>query len=705
MKKTFRFLCFAFVLSLALGNILPGNRSYAFTEEEESYIQEARAALQTLLQEQPVMALVYLTDRYSVRSTPDAEGAEVISVSSGQQVLIRDVVLTQEYEPWVQVQLYSQDTEYTGYVERRFLACTDERFLEWEMLYGMNPYSMLMTVEEGGNAVNGVADFPESYRGALEALAAAHPNWIFVRYDTNLDWSTVVENELVGGRSLIPASFPAYMQNGLYSKSWAYASEDTLEYYLDPRNWLTESGIFQFEQLTYNASYQTQEGIQNFLSGSFMQGNLPDEGVTYASVFYDTGVALKVSPIHLACRVYQEQGKNGTSPLISGKYPGYEGYYNYYNIGASGSTDEQVFVSGLEKAKKEGWNTVRASLAGGAQFVSKSYILRGQDTLYLQKFDVDSSYDGLYWHQYMQNICAPSSEGSNIRKLYAEAGALDNPFMFRIPVYNNMPETSCPKPVQSFDIVLTPPEGYGDPNVYLDGVAYEADVKNGNYVITAPDGSARTAVMYQYNESGVPTGMNVWLLDYDKTVYKTTEVPELRDLLTYHGFSIRITGRSGIRYKTGLAVENRQKLLSDGIQGYTLKEYGTLIMNNANRDTYPMVLGGQKVSRGVSYGTDNNGQHVDTIYEKVDGRYRYTAVFVGLPVEQYKTEFAFRGYITLTKDGQDITLYGPVMAKSIYGLSRQLLDMGVYPEGSETASFLQQLVNDADALGQSSGDN
>ena len=45
------------------------------------------------------------------------------------------------------------------------------------------------------------------------------------------------------------------------------------------------------------------------------------------------------------------------------------------------------------------------------------------------------------------------------------------------------------------------------------------------------------------------------------------------------------------------------------------------------------------------------------------------------------------------------------MAKSIYGLSRQLLDMGVYPEGSETASFLQQLVNDADALGQSSGDN
>ena len=84
---------------------------------------------------------------------------------------------------------------------------------------------------------------------------------------------------------------------------------------------------------------------------------------------------------------------------------------------------------------------------GGAEFISKSYILRGQDTLYLQKFDVDSSYDGLYWHQYMQNICAPSSEGSNIRKLYAEAGALDNQFVFRIPVYNNMPETPTAIPV------------------------------------------------------------------------------------------------------------------------------------------------------------------------------------------------------------------------------------------------------------------
>lgn len=699
MKKIFKFLCVMFVFSLVLCNILPGSHSYAFTEEEELYIQEAQTALHALLEEQSVMALVYLTDCYSVRSIPSADGEEVIAVSSGQQVMILDVALTQEYEPWVQVRLSSQDIEYMGYVERQYLACSDERFLEWEMLYNMNPWSMLMTVGESDDVRNGIDKFPESYQEALEVLAQAHPQWVFVKFDTGLDWDTVVSNEIEGERSLIPASYPEYMQNGLYSKSWAYASEATLEYYLDPRNWLTESGIFQFEQLTYNASYHEEESVQNFLNGSFMQGNLPDESITFSKMFQEAGNALNVSPIHLACRVYQEQGKDGTSPLISGIYPGYEGYYNYFNIGASGSTDEQVYVSGLQTAKDRGWNSARAAILGGADVISQNYIAKGQDTLYLQKFDVDSSYNGLYWHQYMQNICAPSSEGSNIRKLYAEAGALDGVFVFRIPVYNNMSETPCAKPVQSFDIVLTPPEGYKDAHVYLDGVPYESSVKNGNHVITAPDSSARTAIMYQYNESGVPTGMNVWQLDYDKTRYKVTEIPELRDLLTYHGFSIRITGRTGIRCKTGMAVETRQKLLGSGIQGYTLKEYGTLIMNNANRDTYPMVLEGPKVSKGVSYGTDSNGQHVDTIYEKVDDRYRYTAVLVGLPVDQYKTEFAFRGYITLTKDGQDITLYGPIVARNIYQLSRQSLDMGLYPDGSEAADFLQKLIDDADVSG------
>lgn len=142
----------------------------------------------------------------------------------------------------------------------------------------------------------------------------------------------------------------------------------------------------------------------------------------------------------------------------------------------------------------------------------------------------------------------------------------------------------------------------------------------------------------------------------------------------------------------------RSRLASAGVNGYTLKEYGTLVMNNANRQQYPMVKGGAKVQSGMAYGTDENGNFTDVVYETVDGRYRYTSVLVGMPAAQYKTEFAFRGYIILEKSGKTITLYGPPVAKSIYSLAEQLLERGSYEQGSEAYEFLVKLINDADGI-------
>ena len=190
----------------------------------------------------------------------------------------------------------------------------------------------------------------------------------------------------------------------------------------------------------------------------------------------------------------------------------------------------------------------------------------------------------------------------------------------------------------------------------------------------------------------------MWSLDYNGATYTATPVPELQDLLTYHGFSIRITGKSGIRYKTGISTELRGKLTTTGAGGYTLKEYGTLIMNNANREKYPMVKGGAKVTSGMSYGRDSSGNLKDVVFETVDGRYRFTSVLVGLPVEQYKTEYAFRGYAVLSKNGKDVTVYGPVRASSIYTLAQLLLERGSYQPGTDAYKFLEKLISDADAL-------
>ena len=294
----------------------------------------------------------------------------------------------------------------------------------------------------------------------------------------------------------------------------------------------------------------------------------------------------------------------------------------------------------------------------------------------------------------MQNISAPTSEAASMRKLYSDADSIDSMFVFKIPVYENMPEEASPVPVSSQNISLEIPAGY-DTVIYLDGVACDAVSRNGLYIVSAPGETTTNAVVYQYNDSGVPVGMYVWTLQYTGSYYQVTEQPELKDLLSYHGFSIRITGKSGIRCKTGISTELKDQLIGDGINGYRLKEYGTLVISNAGLTNIPLVKGETRVAAGISYGTDIDGSFVDKVYETVDGRSRFTGVLVGVPANQYKTEFAFRGYAVLEKDGITTTVYGPIRARSIYQLAEQALSQGMYEEGSEQWIFLKQLIDDA----------
>lgn len=678
--------------------------STSMDAETAEWVEAAGEALTVLAAEREIMALVYLSDEYPVRTSPDYEGGTAVTVLSGQTVNILDVYVDDNMEIWYYVGLEYKGQEIQGYVPRMYLASSDSRFLEWEEMYGMNfQDSAYATDGEEKAAYPDIDQFPESYRQALLALKQKHPNWRFVKMNTGLDWDNSVYQQLQNGKSLIEYTQEEWAKEGLYDDGqWYYASEAALEVYMDPRNGLTENGIFQFEQLTYNEECHTLEAVTAFLRNTFMTDSKPAPGTntTYAQLFWDIGRedGRKVSPFHLAARVLQEQGK-GTSPLISGTYKGYEGYYNFFNIKASGTTSQQIYENGLKYAKEQGWYGVEKALRGGADFISANYIRKGQDTLYLQKFNVNPNGTyAPYTHQYMQNIMAPTSEAFSMKRLYESASAVDSTFVFKIPVYENMPEAPCTKPSASTNVVLKLPSGYSDTTVWLDGVAYQGERRDSRLIVEAPDGKAGTAVVYQYNASGVPVGMAVWSLRYNGVAYTATKEPGLADLLTYHGFSIRVTGKTGIRFKTGISAELRGKLISAGINGYKLKEYGTLVMNNANRAQYPMIRGGAKVAGGISYGMDSSGNMQDVVFETVDGRYRYTSVLVGLPVEQYKTEYAFRGYIVLEKDGVETTLYGPVVARSIYNLAQQLLSQGSYPAGSAAETFLKKLVSDADAL-------
>ena len=424
-------------------------------EEIKTLTTDAKEALKELLESRYVMALVYLCDSYPVKAESDLESGTVAELKSGHTVLIQDMEADlQTGILWYQVSFGVDDCEYTGYIAREYLACSDEKFLAWEESYAW-PIRKLLAENSTRLATynddlvtyaSDVSQFPSSYQVALQSLKDSHPNWTFVKFETGLDWNTVVDAEMEGERSLVYYTNNDAWKNGKFSSQWYYASRAAVEYCLDPRNGLTESRIFQFEQLTFNSSYHLVSAIQNVLRNSFMSGTVPQDSMSYAQAFYNIGKSRGISPFHLASRVLQEQGVNGGSPLISGTYPGYTGLYNYFNVGASGSTDKAVIESGLQYAKDHGWTTPYLSLCGGAETIGNNYILKGQDTLYLQKFDVESAYNGLYWHQYMQNIQAPTTESATIRSLYKQSGSLDSTFVFKIPVYHNMPKAACAEP-------------------------------------------------------------------------------------------------------------------------------------------------------------------------------------------------------------------------------------------------------------------
>ena len=419
---------------------------------EEGFLKnEAEKVFADLASEKNLMALIYLTDIYSVRSEADETSAVVAELESGHTVYLRGVTIA-ETQIWYRVQFWLSGTEMEGYVQQRYLAYADEDWRAWEAEYltalsdseFISP-NTINSISTYAASYSDVEQFPAGYQKALTQLKAVHPNWIFVRMNTNLDFNTAVSNEM-GDKSLIQPTAnnkekgwvgdPCPKESG-----WNYATKDAVAYHMDPRNFLTETYVFQFEQLTFNSSYHTVDAIQTFLNSTFMKGTLSDDSQkrTYAQAFYEIGSSKKLSPIHLASRVYQEQGQ-GTSGLISGTYPGYEGYYNYFNVGVNGSSTEEKIIKGLTYAKEKGWNTRYKSLEGGSDTIGKNYILKGQDTIYLEKFNVGpGASNPVYTHQYMQNIQAPASESSTTKKMYTNAGSLNSAFVFKIPVYNNMP--------------------------------------------------------------------------------------------------------------------------------------------------------------------------------------------------------------------------------------------------------------------------
>lgn len=289
------------------------------------------------------------------------------------------------------------------------------------------------------------------FKEKLDTLKANHPNWKFIIMETGLDFEQVIKAEYTGHldtpKNLIQGKTGEWIcsicGDRVYDTgNWKCASEQAIRYYMDTRNWLVDSPyLFQFLATDYLET--TDDKVYGSLNGTFLYSR------ENASIINRVCREKNANPYYIIARLLQEQGNAGgaTSKMVDT-----DGtvYYNLFNIGASGNSQQEVYNNALARAKKEGWTSIEKCLSDGITFLFSAYINNKQNSIYLNKFDVES-YGGLYIRQYMQNIEAPKSEGTSMYNKMRSAGLLNENLTFIIPVYENMSSLSSSSPDSSIE--------------------------------------------------------------------------------------------------------------------------------------------------------------------------------------------------------------------------------------------------------------
>lgn len=399
--------------------------------------------------------------------------------------------------------------------------------------------------------------FPESYHSALLALHEKYPNWVFKAQHTGLDWEAVIKAESKYGYNTVhdsssPSSWKS-TEGSAYSwvtstwtevdsGNWVAASSDIIRYYMDPRNFLDSTYIFQFLEQSYDGANADAKVVKseltNLVKGTFLAGSYEedDEEYSYIDVIMKAATNADVSPHMLASMIIQEQGVNGTGRCISGTVAGYEGIYNFFNIGAYKTSSMSAVERGLWYAAggsnsgtsyNRPWDSREKAIVGGAEYFYKRYISKGQDTLYLKKFNTQGT--SPYTNQYMTNVGGAAAEGSHLSQAY-NAEARTAALVFKIPVFENMPEQPAEKPVKDgspnnklkdlavSDVVLTPVFDMNE-NSYSSTVSYDVD----SVKVTAS----------AYDSTAVISGTGTVNLKIGENTIKVTVVAENKDVRTY----------------------------------------------------------------------------------------------------------------------------------------------------------------------------
>ena len=255
---------------------------------------------------------------------------------------------------------------------------------------------------------------------------------------------------------------------------------------------------------------------------------------------------------------------------------------------------------------------------------------------------------------------------------------------------------------------LTPEPGSVDLNDIakdFDGSSIGVDVDGktvypdgeGNYPrLTVPEG---TTTLISVSTCNLPEGVDPHTrYPVSMAVYKATNtdgttsverISEMDDLLRYAGSSIRITGNKGIRLITGINASLKSALTSEGVAGYTLEEYGTLLCWASEVQNGSLSLSDAYARHNYAYSLANG---TDPVFRYAGDVVQYTNVLVGFSNEQCVDDIAMRPYITLRDaDGNTYTLYGGIVNRSIGYIAYQ--NRGAFTPGTNAYNYIWDIIH------------
>ncbi|NLV47224.1 MAG: SH3 domain-containing protein [Clostridiaceae bacterium] len=448
---------------------------------------------------------VVTTQVANVRQTPNTSLPKLTTVYSAQQLDVLSVTtglyVSGYGDQWYKIHFVQAGKEYTGYIVAGFVRLTSS-----QVAYVQNPDFEAYLTAQGfpesykeplrrihAQHPNWVFEARHTDLTWSEVLAG----------EESIPNNNVIPTSFADGykSTKVYEDKPLIYnwetnQWALYDAAWNMCNQEYLAYFMDPRNFLDPVNIFQFELLSFDPSIHTKEGTEKILAGSFMGNkafNYVDAATNETRSMLFSEAFMKaastdysgVSPYHLASRSRIEVGSNG-SPSVSGTFSAdlvaayaargitytpdatdlaCDGHYNFYNIGAYASNVLLGNVkNGLNYARTNTrlnpypelnplypnnpdapipWVDPLRSIIGGSLFIGNSYIKVKQDTLYLQKFDVDKSDGRLYYHQYMGNVLAPFYEALRIYDAYRDMDFLNSAIKFSIPIFKDMPDKTA----------------------------------------------------------------------------------------------------------------------------------------------------------------------------------------------------------------------------------------------------------------------